>query len=93
MEPLTSADSAVRIVFHGDREDGKRACVYVSVWKYVSVYESMGVCVCRCEYVSVCKYVSVCGYMGVCVGECREGVSVRAFSKASRCCVCPDELS
>ena len=36
MEPLTSADGAVRIVFHGDREDGKRACVYVSVWKYVS---------------------------------------------------------
>lgn len=43
---------------------------------YVSVYEYMGVCVCRCEYVSVCKYVSVCEYMGVCGSVCREGVCV-----------------
>lgn len=60
---------------------------------YVSVYEYTGVCVCRCEYVSVCKYVSVCEYMGVCGSVCREGVCVHVFSKASRCCVCPDELS
>lgn len=51
------------------------------------------VCVCRCEYVSVCKYVSVCGYMGVCGGECREEGVCACISKASWCCVSPDELS
>lgn len=40
---------------------------------YVSVYEYMGVCVCRCEYVSVCRYVNVCEYMGVCGSVCRGG--------------------
>jgi len=49
--------------------------------------------VCRCEYVSVCKYVSVCGYMGVCGGECREEGVCACISKASWCCVSPDELS